>query len=368
MSETTATERDARHLERAIELAGRARGQTSPEPAGRRGDRQGRARDRRGLPRQPPGEPHAERVALAACEEDPAGATMYVSLEPCCHEGRTPPCTDAILEAGIARVVIASDDPTPKAHGPGPGILRDEGIEVDVARRRAGRERPPPQPALPQARPDRPAARGLQVRDDARRQGGHPHRRLAVDLRRVEPRPRAPLARRGGRRGGGHRHGPRGRPAAHRPRRGRRPPAARAWCSTPRRSLPLDSQLVRERGRGAGDPGLLARRQPHGGAGARGGRRRGDRGQRRQRGGPRRRRARRARRARDPVAAARGRPAPGRRLPRGRRDRRGAHLRRADPARRPRGASGRRGHGRRADRRRPARVSRSRSSGSTTTC
>jgi diaminohydroxyphosphoribosylaminopyrimidine deaminase / 5-amino-6-(5-phosphoribosylamino)uracil reductase len=55
---------------------------------------------------------------------------MYVSLEPCCHHGRTPPCTDAIVSAGISRVVIASDDPTPKAAGRGPGILRDEGVEV----------------------------------------------------------------------------------------------------------------------------------------------------------------------------------------------------------------------------------------------
>src|SRR5207244_4985969 len=78
------------------------------------------------------GEPHAERAALAACSEDPAGATMYVSLEPCCHHGRTPPCTDAIIEAGIKRVVIGSDDPSDKAAGRGLGILRDEGIRVDV--------------------------------------------------------------------------------------------------------------------------------------------------------------------------------------------------------------------------------------------
>jgi diaminohydroxyphosphoribosylaminopyrimidine deaminase / 5-amino-6-(5-phosphoribosylamino)uracil reductase len=79
---------------------------------------------------QPPGQAHAERVALDECGEDPAGATLYVSLEPCCHQGRTPPCTEAIVEAGIARVVIASDDPTSKAAGRGPGILRDEGVEV----------------------------------------------------------------------------------------------------------------------------------------------------------------------------------------------------------------------------------------------
>src|SRR4051794_19723755 len=76
---------------------------------------------------------HAEREALAACAgADTAGATMYVSLEPCCHHGRTPPCTDAIVAAGLARVVIASDDPTVKASGRGPGILRDEGVTVDV--------------------------------------------------------------------------------------------------------------------------------------------------------------------------------------------------------------------------------------------
>jgi diaminohydroxyphosphoribosylaminopyrimidine deaminase/5-amino-6-(5-phosphoribosylamino)uracil reductase len=80
------------------------------------------------------GAPHAERAALAACgDADTHGATMYVSLEPCCHHGLTPPCTDAIVAAGIARVVVASDDPTEKASGRGLGILRDEGIEVQVA-------------------------------------------------------------------------------------------------------------------------------------------------------------------------------------------------------------------------------------------
>ena len=80
------------------------------------------------------GAPHAEREALAACgDADTRGATLYVSLEPCCHHGQTPPCTDAILEAGIARVVVASDDPTEKASGRGLGILRDEGVEVVVA-------------------------------------------------------------------------------------------------------------------------------------------------------------------------------------------------------------------------------------------
>ena len=58
------------------------------------------------------------------------GATLAVTLEPCCHEGRQPPCTDAILAAGIRRVVVASDDPSERASGRGLGILRDEGVEV----------------------------------------------------------------------------------------------------------------------------------------------------------------------------------------------------------------------------------------------
>jgi diaminohydroxyphosphoribosylaminopyrimidine deaminase/5-amino-6-(5-phosphoribosylamino)uracil reductase len=76
---------------------------------------------------------HAERAAIADCwahDEDPAGATMYVTLEPCAHQGRQPPCVEAILEAGIARVAIASEDPSEKAAGRGPGMLRDGGVEV----------------------------------------------------------------------------------------------------------------------------------------------------------------------------------------------------------------------------------------------
>jgi diaminohydroxyphosphoribosylaminopyrimidine deaminase/5-amino-6-(5-phosphoribosylamino)uracil reductase len=82
------------------------------------------------------GDLHAERAALVDCAQrgnDPAGATMYVTLEPCAHQGRQPPCVEAILEAGIARVVIASDDPSEKAAGRGPGILRDGGVEVELA-------------------------------------------------------------------------------------------------------------------------------------------------------------------------------------------------------------------------------------------
>jgi diaminohydroxyphosphoribosylaminopyrimidine deaminase / 5-amino-6-(5-phosphoribosylamino)uracil reductase len=129
MPETTVTESDARHLLRTIELARRARGHTNPNPiVGAVVVKHGRVIGE-GIT-QPPGQAHAERMALEECAEDPGGATLYVSLEPCCHHGRTPPCTDAILEAGIARVVIASDDPSRKAAGRGPGILRDEGVDV----------------------------------------------------------------------------------------------------------------------------------------------------------------------------------------------------------------------------------------------
>ena len=75
---------------------------------------------------------HAERHALANCTESPEGATMYVTLEPCCHQGRQPPCTDAILEAGIARVVVGSGDPNPLVAGKGLDILRSHGIQVET--------------------------------------------------------------------------------------------------------------------------------------------------------------------------------------------------------------------------------------------
>jgi diaminohydroxyphosphoribosylaminopyrimidine deaminase / 5-amino-6-(5-phosphoribosylamino)uracil reductase len=130
-AETLATQHDERHLLRTVELAAEARGCTSPNPlVGAVIVKNGRTIGE-GF-HHAAGSPHAEREALAACEEDPAGATMYVSLEPCCHHGRTPPCTEAIVRAGISRVVIASDDPTGKAHGRGLGILRDEGVEVEV--------------------------------------------------------------------------------------------------------------------------------------------------------------------------------------------------------------------------------------------
>jgi diaminohydroxyphosphoribosylaminopyrimidine deaminase/5-amino-6-(5-phosphoribosylamino)uracil reductase len=127
------TDTDHQHLARAIELATRGRGRVHPNPVvgavvvkdGAVGGEGWHAEY---------GGPHAEVNAIAACgDADLTGATIYISLEPCCHHGKTPPCTDAIMAAGIGRVVVASDDPTEKASGRGLGILRDEGVVVDVA-------------------------------------------------------------------------------------------------------------------------------------------------------------------------------------------------------------------------------------------
>jgi diaminohydroxyphosphoribosylaminopyrimidine deaminase/5-amino-6-(5-phosphoribosylamino)uracil reductase len=133
--DTQLTGTDRAHLRRALELAEGGRGRVSPNPlvgavVVRDGEVLGEGfhAELGGL--------HAERAALADCAgrgNDPAGATMYVPLEPCAHQGRQPPCADALLEAGIARVVIASDDPSEKAAGRGPGILRDGGVEVVLA-------------------------------------------------------------------------------------------------------------------------------------------------------------------------------------------------------------------------------------------
>jgi diaminohydroxyphosphoribosylaminopyrimidine deaminase/5-amino-6-(5-phosphoribosylamino)uracil reductase len=76
------------------------------------------------------GELHAERNAFADCSEDCTGASIYVTLEPCCHYGKTPPCTEAIIEHKIKRVIIGSSDPNPLVAGKGVKILREHGIEV----------------------------------------------------------------------------------------------------------------------------------------------------------------------------------------------------------------------------------------------
>jgi diaminohydroxyphosphoribosylaminopyrimidine deaminase/5-amino-6-(5-phosphoribosylamino)uracil reductase len=127
------TETDHQYLARAIELAQRGVGAVSPNPVVGAVIVKDDVVAGEGW-HEEYGGPHAEVNAInAAGNADLRGATLYVSLEPCCHHGQQPPCTDAILAAGIGRVVVASDDPTEKASGRGLGILRDEGVQVDLA-------------------------------------------------------------------------------------------------------------------------------------------------------------------------------------------------------------------------------------------
>jgi diaminohydroxyphosphoribosylaminopyrimidine deaminase/5-amino-6-(5-phosphoribosylamino)uracil reductase len=127
------TSTDAQHLERAVALARYGEGRVHPNPmVGAVIVKDGEVVAEGWHAEY--GGPHAEVQALrAAGDLDLEGATMYVSLEPCAHHGKTPPCTDAITAARLGRVVVASDDPSRHASGRGLGVLRDEGVEVDVA-------------------------------------------------------------------------------------------------------------------------------------------------------------------------------------------------------------------------------------------
>ncbi len=119
----------SRLMARAFELARSVRGSTSPNPAvgaviAIDSEVVGEGAT------QPPGGPHAEAVALRQAGDRARGATIYVTLEPCAHFGRTPPCTAAIVEAGVARVLVAVRDPDPRVSGRGLEQLREAGIEV----------------------------------------------------------------------------------------------------------------------------------------------------------------------------------------------------------------------------------------------
>ena len=120
---------DIEYMKMALELAARGCGSVNPNPMVgavivKNGEVIGR-----GFHEQY-GKAHAERRALADCTAPPDGATIYVTLEPCCHHGKTPPCTDAVIESGIRRVVVGSGDPNPLVAGRGIEILRQNGIEV----------------------------------------------------------------------------------------------------------------------------------------------------------------------------------------------------------------------------------------------
>lgn len=125
-------------LEEALDLAAKGEGQTSPNPTvGAVIERDGQVVGR-GFHTWS-GMKHAEVVALDEAQERARGATMYVSLEPCSHHGRTPPCVDAILAAGIRKVVAPVEDPNPQVAGRGFAQLRANGVEVEVDSALAGR-------------------------------------------------------------------------------------------------------------------------------------------------------------------------------------------------------------------------------------
>jgi diaminohydroxyphosphoribosylaminopyrimidine deaminase/5-amino-6-(5-phosphoribosylamino)uracil reductase len=118
-------------LERALALAERARGKTKPNPwvgavVVRDGEIVGEGWT------EPAGSRHAEIVALAEAGERARGATLYVTLEPCSHHGRTPPCAEAVIAAGVGRVVVGAGDPNPLVRGAGLERLRAAGVDVEV--------------------------------------------------------------------------------------------------------------------------------------------------------------------------------------------------------------------------------------------
>jgi diaminohydroxyphosphoribosylaminopyrimidine deaminase/5-amino-6-(5-phosphoribosylamino)uracil reductase len=125
------TDLDEPWMRRALALAEQGRGAVEPNPL------VGAVLVRDGVCvgegwHQRFGGPHAEVHALAAAGESARGATLYVTLEPCCHHGKTPPCTDAVLRADIARVVAAMDDPFPQVAGMGAELLRRSGVAVEI--------------------------------------------------------------------------------------------------------------------------------------------------------------------------------------------------------------------------------------------
>jgi len=124
-------ERDIFFMKRALDLAKKGRGTTSPNPMVgavivKDGEIVGEGYHRKA------GEPHAEVMALAQAGERARGAELFVNLEPCCHFGRTPPCADAIIRAGVKRVVVAMTDPNPLVAGKGIKRLREADVEVEV--------------------------------------------------------------------------------------------------------------------------------------------------------------------------------------------------------------------------------------------
>lgn len=146
---------DSYYMRKAIALAERGRGRTSPNPivgaliVDERGVIVGRGAHERA------GGPHAEVIALGDAGNRARGATLYCTLEPCAHTGRTGPCAPVVAQAGIKRAVIALEDPNPLVHGAGLAYLRSHGLDVDVGalRDRAARQNLPFLTAMRVGRP-----------------------------------------------------------------------------------------------------------------------------------------------------------------------------------------------------------------------
>lgn len=127
-----ASEAELLAMRKALRLAGRGRGATFPNPMVGAVVLDSRGREVGDGFHRKCGEPHAEAVALASASGKARGGTMVVTLEPCCHHGRTGPCTEKIIEAGISRVVIAMEDPDPRVCGGGARVLEDAGVDVET--------------------------------------------------------------------------------------------------------------------------------------------------------------------------------------------------------------------------------------------
>ncbi len=234
-----ATDSERAHLRRALELADRGRGRVSPNPtvgavlvADGEVIGEGFHAELGGV--------HAEVAAIADARERGAADRLAGASHVRQPRAVRPPGAPAAVHPADPR---GGDRPRrdrlrrpePEGVGPRPGHPARRGRRGRVRRRRRGRRRAAGDPAVSQARPHRPAAGDAQVRGQPRRLHGHDRGRLALDLRAREPRPGAPLARRGGRRRGRHRDRARGRSAAHSARRRRtrrRSTSPRASCST----------------------------------------------------------------------------------------------------------------------------------------
>ena len=189
---------DVELMRQAMALAAAVRSTTAPQPLGGQRDRGGRTRSRRrARPSRAPPRPLAARTPRWRRSRPPAsaarGGTLYVTLEPCAHHGRTPPCTDAIIAAGVARVVVGIADPDPQVAGRGIAALRGAGVEVtvgvaadEVAEQLA--------PYLKHRRTGRPWV-VLKLAATPRRPHRRPRRHEPVDHRGGGPARRAPPAR-----------------------------------------------------------------------------------------------------------------------------------------------------------------------------